>query len=106
MFGRRDRSDDRQALVERMYQAKSALDGAEALQRAYSQLEEITTDLDNSGLSQQLFSITRLNCQRSQQTGLCENLLFFKAIHSHPTFVVLTMLCSSGGNCGMANWPT
>ena len=42
------------ALVERMYQAKSALDGAEALQRAYSQLEEITTDLDNSGLSQQL----------------------------------------------------
>ena len=42
------------ALVERMYRAKSALDGAEALQRAYSQLEEITTDLDNSGLSQQL----------------------------------------------------
>ena len=42
------------ALVERMYQAKSALDGAEALQRAYSQMEEITTDLDNSGLSQQL----------------------------------------------------
>lgn len=42
------------ALAERMYGAKSALDGAEALQRAYSQLEEITTDLDNSGLSQQL----------------------------------------------------
>ena len=41
-------------LVERMYRAKSALDGAEALQRAYSQLDEITTDLDNSGLSQQL----------------------------------------------------
>jgi len=42
------------ALVERMYRAKSALDGAEALERAYSQLEEITTDLDNSGLTQQL----------------------------------------------------
>ena len=42
------------ALTERMYRAKSALDGAEALERAYSQLEEITTDLDNSGLSQQL----------------------------------------------------
>jgi flagellar hook-associated protein 1 FlgK len=42
------------ALAERMYGAKSALDGAEALQRAYSQLEEITTDLDNTGLSQQL----------------------------------------------------
>ncbi|OUW77593.1 MAG: flagellar hook-associated protein FlgK [Saprospirales bacterium TMED214] len=42
------------ALAERMYGAKSALDGAEALQRAYSQLEEVTTDLDNSGLSQQL----------------------------------------------------
>ena len=42
------------ALVERMYRAKSALDGADALQRAYSQLEEITTDLDNTGLSQQL----------------------------------------------------
>lgn len=43
-----------QALAERMYGAKSALDGADALQRAYSQLEEITTDLDNTGLSQQL----------------------------------------------------
>ena len=42
------------ALIERMYRAKSALDGAEALQSAYSQLEELTTDLDNSGLSQQL----------------------------------------------------
>ncbi|MAI32528.1 MAG: flagellar hook-associated protein FlgK [Rhodopirellula sp.] len=42
------------ALAERMYGAKSALDGADALQRAYSQLEEITTDLDNTGLSQQL----------------------------------------------------
>lgn len=42
------------ALIERMYRAKSALDGAEALQNAYSQLEELTTDLDNSGLSQQL----------------------------------------------------
>jgi flagellar hook-associated protein 1 FlgK len=42
------------ALAERMYSAKSALDGAEALQRAYAQLEELTTDLDNSGLSQQL----------------------------------------------------
>ena len=42
------------ALAERMYGAKSALDGAEALQQAYSQLEEVTTDLDNSGLSQQL----------------------------------------------------
>jgi flagellar hook-associated protein 1 FlgK len=41
------------ALVERMFSAQTALSGAESLQKAYSQLEELTTDLDNAGLNQQ-----------------------------------------------------
>ena len=42
------------ALAERMFDANTALSGGEALDRAYSQLEELTTDLDNTGLNQQL----------------------------------------------------
>jgi flagellar hook-associated protein 1 FlgK len=42
------------ALVERMINAKTAVSGAASLQKAYSQLEELTTDLDNTGLNQQL----------------------------------------------------
>ena len=43
-----------QALVERMYNAQTSLSGSETLDKAYSQLEELTTDLDNSGLNRQL----------------------------------------------------
>lgn len=42
-----------QQLAERMFNAKTDLAGAEALQRAYGQLEELTNDLNNSGLNQQ-----------------------------------------------------
>lgn len=42
------------ALLERMINANTALSGAETSQKAYRQLEEMTSDLDNSGLSQQL----------------------------------------------------
>jgi flagellar hook-associated protein 1 FlgK len=41
------------ALVERMYNAQTSLSGSQTLDRAYSQLEELTTDLDNSGLNRQ-----------------------------------------------------
>lgn len=41
------------ALVERMYNAQTALSGGETLNRAYRQLEELTADLDNAGLNQQ-----------------------------------------------------
>ncbi len=57
------------ALAERMFQAKSALDGSEALEQAYSQLEEITTDLDNSGLSQQLSLFNNSLHELSAQPG-------------------------------------
>ncbi len=42
------------ALLERMINASTALSGAETSQKAYQQLEELTSDLDNGGLSQQL----------------------------------------------------
>ncbi len=42
------------ALAERMFAAQTAMSGGETLDKAYSQLEELTTDLDNSGLNQQL----------------------------------------------------
>lgn len=43
-----------QALAERMFNSKTALVGGETLDKAYHQLEELTTDLDNSGLNHQL----------------------------------------------------
>ncbi len=43
-----------QQLVERMINASTAVAGAEASQKAYSQLEEMTNDLNDAGLSQQL----------------------------------------------------
>ncbi len=42
-----------QQLAERMFNAKTDLAGAEALQKAYGQLEELTNDLNNGGLNQQ-----------------------------------------------------
>ncbi len=57
------------ALIERMFQAKAALDGSAALEQAYSQLEEITTDLDNSGLSQQLSLFNNSLHELSGQPG-------------------------------------
>lgn len=42
------------ALAERLNNATTALAGAQVVERAYLQLEEITTDLDNTGLNQQL----------------------------------------------------
>ncbi len=43
-----------QALVERKADANTALAGAESLDKAYGQLEELTSDLNNDGLNQQL----------------------------------------------------
>lgn len=40
-------------LAERLFNANTAVAGAETLADAYSQLEELTTDLNNSGLNQQ-----------------------------------------------------
>lgn len=42
------------ALVERMINAKTALSGADVSQKAYGQLEELTNDLNEGGLSNQL----------------------------------------------------
>lgn len=41
------------ALVERMFNAQTGLSGSQTLDKAYGQLEELTSDLDNSGLNQQ-----------------------------------------------------
>ncbi|MEM1226420.1 MAG: flagellar hook-associated protein FlgK [Planctomycetota bacterium] len=42
-----------QALAERMFNAKTAVSGAETLTSAYNQLEELTSDLDGGGLNEQ-----------------------------------------------------
>lgn len=42
------------ALAERMYNASTALGSAETIEKAYTQLEELTADLENNGLNQQL----------------------------------------------------
>src|SRR6056297_2508257 len=57
------------ALTERLYNANTALVGAETLGKAYSQLEEITTDLNNSGLGQQLSLFNNALHELSAQTG-------------------------------------
>ncbi|MEM6688698.1 MAG: flagellar hook-associated protein FlgK [Planctomycetota bacterium] len=41
-------------VVERMFQARSALEAAEFLDNTYSQLEQIANDLDNTGINSQL----------------------------------------------------
>lgn len=43
-----------EALAERLSDATTALAGAESVEKAYLELEEITTDLDNAGLNRQL----------------------------------------------------
>ena len=57
------------ALAERMFTAKTDLVGAETLDKAYSQLEELTTDLDNNGLSQQLSLFNNAFHELSSQPG-------------------------------------
>ncbi|MGI9470802.1 MAG: flagellar hook-associated protein FlgK [Rubripirellula sp.] len=57
------------ALAERMFHAKTSLSGSESLQKAYSQLEEITTDLNNTGLSQQFTLFNNSLHELSAQPG-------------------------------------
>ncbi|MDG2221799.1 MAG: flagellar hook-associated protein FlgK [Rubripirellula sp.] len=57
------------ALTERMYAAKTDLVGAETLDKAFSQLEELTTDLDNTGLSQQLSLFNNAVHELASQPG-------------------------------------
>lgn len=57
------------ALAERMIQAQTALSGSETLQRAYSQLEELTTDLEDTGLNRQLSLFNNSLHELSSQPG-------------------------------------
>lgn len=57
------------ALAERLFNAGTALAGAETLDKAYSQLEELTTDLDNSGLAQQFTLFNNSLHELSAQPG-------------------------------------
>ncbi|MFK8115041.1 MAG: flagellar hook-associated protein FlgK [Rubripirellula sp.] len=58
-----------QALAERMFNASTAHSGAEDLEKAYSQLEELTTDLNNDGLGQQLTLFNNSLHELSAQPG-------------------------------------
>ncbi|GAA5506094.1 flagellar hook-associated protein FlgK [Novipirellula caenicola] len=58
-----------EALFERMIDAKTALAGAESLESAYAQLEELSTDLDNTGLSQQFSLFNNAVHELSTQPG-------------------------------------
>ncbi len=57
------------ALIERMYAARSALSGSEELSKAYSQLEELTNDLDGGGLNGQLTLFNNSLHELSTQPG-------------------------------------
>ncbi len=57
------------ALAERMFSAKTDLVGAETLEKAFSQLEELTTDLDNNGLGQQLSLFNNALHELASQPG-------------------------------------
>lgn len=57
------------ALAERLYRARNDLAGAEDLQKAYSQLEELSSDLDNNGLGQQLSLFNNSLHELSAQPG-------------------------------------
>ncbi len=57
------------ALVERMINAGTALSGAETAQKAYSQLEELTNDLNDAGLSKQLTLFNNALHELSTQPG-------------------------------------
>jgi flagellar hook-associated protein 1 FlgK len=56
-------------LAERMFNAKTAVSGAETLNRAYSQLEELTGDLNNAGLNQQFSLFNNALHELSTQPG-------------------------------------
>ncbi len=58
-----------QALAERMFNAGTALAGAETLENAYSQLEEIASELDNNGLNRQLSTFNNSLHELSTQPG-------------------------------------
>jgi flagellar hook-associated protein 1 FlgK len=58
-----------EALAERMFAAKTAVSGAETLGRAYSQLEELTGDLNNAGLNQQFSLFNNALHELSTQPG-------------------------------------
>ncbi|MEM1067635.1 MAG: flagellar hook-associated protein FlgK, partial [Planctomycetota bacterium] len=57
------------ALAERLFSANTDLVGGETLDKAFSQLEELTTDLDNTGLSQQLSLFNNAFHELSSQPG-------------------------------------
>jgi flagellar hook-associated protein 1 len=57
------------ALIERLYAAKSALAGSEEIAKAYTQLEELTNDLEGNGLSSQLTSFNNALHELSTQPG-------------------------------------
>ncbi len=57
------------ALVERMINAGTALSGAETSQKAYAQLEELTNDLNDAGLSKQLTLFNNALHELSTQPG-------------------------------------
>lgn len=56
-------------LAERMFNAKTAVSGAETLNKAYSQLEELTGDLNNAGLNQQFSLFNNALHELSTQPG-------------------------------------
>jgi flagellar hook-associated protein 1 FlgK len=56
-------------LAERMFNAKTAVSGAETLEKAFSQLEELTGDLNNSGLNKQLSLFNNALHELSTQPG-------------------------------------
>ena len=57
------------ALVERMLAARTDLAGSEALEKSFSQLEELSNELDNSGLSQQFTLLNNALHELSAQPG-------------------------------------
>ncbi|TWU43287.1 Flagellar hook-associated protein 1 [Novipirellula aureliae] len=57
------------ALAERMMNAKTAVVGAETLEKAFNQLENLSSDLDNTGLSQQFTQFNNSVHELSAQPG-------------------------------------
>lgn len=57
------------ALAERMFDAQTSMAGSETLRKAYLQLEELTNDLDNSGLNQQFSLFNNSLHELSSQPG-------------------------------------
>lgn len=58
-----------QALLERLYVAKTAVTGAEELGKAHAQLEEMTSDLDGGGVTAQLSLFNNALHELSTQPG-------------------------------------